>query len=181
MPTRHQNGFAGMYNMPRNSHSYSMKDSFSTVNGVGQGHITKVMDGKTLEDDDFDVEIPQAAQGFGSLTDSTWDLEDMQMPPWAVKLNKRISVLEKLLKPSSKREKPQAIWRPKELSRKPKSVLPDSFYKSMSVFDNPDFPFVHEDKVPKQPKYQVPVEVSSDDEEEYDYGNHGYNYPKFQP
>ena len=57
-------------------------------------------------EDDSDDQMADGALGFRSPTDGAWDLQDMQMPPWAVKLEKRISVLEKLLKP--KRERPQA-------------------------------------------------------------------------
>lgn len=78
-----------------------------------------------IEDDDFRVKMPKGALSFGSLTGGDWNLEDMQRPRWG---NKRMTTIKQLLKPRRHHSRGR---------------MPDYFYKAMSVFDDPDFPFVH--------------------------------------
>ena len=61
-----------------------MSEQYSTVNGVGKGHITKIKDGKTLMDNDFKVKMKEAPLGFGLLTDGDWDLQGFQEPQMGV-------------------------------------------------------------------------------------------------
>ena len=64
--------FGGLNRGPIQNHSYSKSESFTTVDGVGKGHITQTVDGKTIEDEDVHFKLPKTAGMFGSLMDRDW-------------------------------------------------------------------------------------------------------------